>query len=46
MFDKVPGAERSRANAAAGRDLVSLDEIATRASVAEESEVGGWFGRA
>lgn len=30
MFDSVPGAERSRANAAAGQNLVSLDDLADR----------------
>lgn len=29
-LNSAPGAERSRANAAAGRNLVSLDELAAR----------------
>ncbi|WP_244900438.1 hypothetical protein [Streptomyces nanshensis] len=30
MLDGVPGADVSRANAAAGRELVSLDELVAR----------------
>ncbi|MDJ0347561.1 hypothetical protein QMK19_40970 [Streptomyces sp. H10-C2] len=30
MLDRAPGAERSRANAAAGRNLLSVDDLAAR----------------
>jgi hypothetical protein len=33
MFDSVPGAERSRANAAAGRNLVSIEDLVERLGV-------------
>ncbi|WP_431043970.1 hypothetical protein ACQUSR_20140 [Streptomyces sp. P1-3] len=35
MFNKAPGAERSRANAAAGRNLVPVDRLAARLGTAE-----------
>ena len=34
MLDMAPGAERSRSNAAAGRNLVAIDDLAERLGVA------------
>ncbi|MBM9504103.1 hypothetical protein [Actinacidiphila acididurans] len=37
MVDRVPGAEHSRANAEAGRRLITIDDLAERLGVPEDA---------